>query len=79
MAGPLDPSPPLLLVPPALEVPLAAAGVCSGASGFGSFDILAVSASDILAVEFSINPITSDSGANQVVVSGPLCTQLLKS
>ena len=61
---PLDPSAPLLPVPLALEVPSAAAGVCLGASGFGLFDVPTVSAFGKLALEFSINPITGDSGAD---------------
>ena len=79
MTGPLDPSAPLLPVPPALEAPLAAIEVCSGALGFGSFDIPAVSAIGKLADGFSINPITSDSGADRLVPSELLSTQLRKS
>jgi len=50
-----------------------------GASGFGSFDVPGVSTFGKLAIEFSINPITGDSGADRVVVSGSLCIQLRKS
>ena len=79
MAGPLDPSAPLLPVPPALEAPLVGTGVCLGTSGFGSFDIPAVSAFGAPADGFSINPITGDSGADRLVPSELLCTQLRKS
>ena len=78
-AGSLDPSALPLLLPAALEVPAIAAGVILGASGFGSFDVPGVSVLGKLTVEFSINPITGDSGADRVVVSEPLCTQLQKS
>ena len=78
-AGSLDPSAIPLLVPAALEVPSVTAGVISGTSGFVSFDVLSVSVLGKLTVEFSINPITGDSGADQVVVSESLCTQLRKS
>ena len=77
MAGPLDPSAPLLPAPP--EALPAAAGVCSGALRFGSLDVPGVSAFGGLAVEFLINLITGDSGADRVVVSGSLCIQLRKS
>jgi len=79
MAGPLDPWAPLLPAPSALEAPSAAAGVHSGAWGFGSFDIPAVSAFGKLADGFSINPITGDSGADRLVPSELLDTQLWKS
>ena len=78
-AGSLDPSALLLLIPAALEVPSVAAGVILGASGFGSLDVPGMSELGKLLVEFSINPITGDSGADRVVVSEPLCTQLWKS
>ena len=64
----------------ALEVPpVAPEGLSLGASGFGSFDVPGVSTFGKLAIEFSINPITGDSGADRVVVSGSLCIQLRKS
>jgi hypothetical protein len=63
-AGSLDPSALPLLVPTSLEVPSVAAGVSLGASGFGSFDVPGMSVFGMLAVEFSINPITGDSGAD---------------
>jgi len=78
-AGSLDPSAIPLLVPAALEVPSVAAGVILGASGFGLFDVPGVSVLGKLTVEFSINPITGDSGVDRVVVSEPLYTQLRKS
>ena len=78
-AEPLDPWAPLLPAPSAMEAPSAAAGVRSGAWGFGSFDISAVSAFGKLADGFSINPITGDSGADRLVPSELLCTQLRKS
>ena len=78
-AEPLDPWAPLLPAPSALEAPWAAAGVRSGAWGFGSFDIPAVSAFGKLADGFLINPITGDSGADRLVPSELLCTQLRKS
>ena len=78
MAGPLDPSAPLLPVPPALEAPSAAAGVWSGASGFGSVDFPTVSTFGKPAGGFSINLITGDSGADRLVPSELLDTQLRK-
>ena len=66
MAGPFDPSAPLLPGPAALEVSSAAAGVCSKTSGFGLSD---VSTLGILTVGFSINPIIGDSGADRLVPS----------
>jgi len=78
-AGSLDPSALLLLIPAALEVPSVTAGVILGALGFGSFDVPGMSELGKLTIEFSINPITGDSGAVRVVVSEPLCTQLRKS
>ena len=77
--GPFDPSAPLLPVLPALEVPLAAAWVCSKTSGFGLFDVPAISALDILTDGFSISPIIGDSGIDRIVDSGSFCTQLRKS
>ena len=79
MAGPLDPSAPLLPDPPALEAPSAAAGVRSGASGFGSLDFSAVSTFGKLVAGVSINPIIGDSGADRLVPSEPLDNQLRKS
>jgi len=79
MAGPLDPSAPLLPVPPALEAPSAAIGVCLGVLRFGSFDTSAMSAFGKSADVFSINPIIGDSGADRLVPSELLCTQLQKS
>ena len=76
MAGPFDPSASLLPDPPALEAPSAAAGVCSG---LGSLDFSAVSTFGKLAAGVSINPITGDSGADRLVPSEPLDTQLRKS
>ena len=79
-AGSLDPSALPLLVPAAPEVPSVAGGVILGDSGFGSFDVLSVSVFGKLAVEFSINPITGDSGVDRVVVSDEsLCIQIRKS
>ena len=78
-AGPLDPPAPLSPVPPALEAISVAAGVCSGTSGFGLFDILVVSASGNPADGLSINPIASDSGADRLVPSELLDIQLRKS
>ena len=63
----------------ALEVPSVVVGVSLGASGFGSFDVPGMSVFGKLAVEFSINPITGDSGVDRVVVSESLCIQLWKS
>ena len=78
MEGPFDPSAPLLLDPPALEAPSAAAGV-SDVSRLGTLGFSAVSALGKLAAGVSINPITGDSGADQLVPSEPLDTQLRKS
>jgi len=76
----LNPSAPPLPIPASLEVPsVAAEGASLGASGFGSLDVPGVSAFGGLAVEFLINPITGDSGADRVVVSGLLFIQLRKS
>ena len=79
MAGPFDPSAPLLPDPLALEAPSAAVGVCSGASGFGSLDFSAVFTFGKMAAGVSINPITGDSGADRLVPSELLDTQLRKS
>ena len=79
MAGPFDPLAPLLPVQPALEVPLAAAWVCSKTSGFGLFDISVVSGLGVLTDGFSINPMIGDSGADRLVPSELLDTQLRKS
>ena len=79
MAGPLDPWAPLLLAPSALEAPWAAARVCLGAWGFGSFDIPAVSTFGKLEDGFSINTITGNSGDDWLDPSELLCTQLRKS
>ena len=76
--GPFDLSAPLLLDPPALETPSAAAWV-SNVSGLNSLGFSAVSALGKLAVGVSINPITGESGAYRVVSSEPLDTQLRKS
>ena len=65
--------------PPALEAPSAAAGVCSGASRVGSLGFSAVSVLGKLAAGVSINPITGDSGADRLVPSELLDTQLRKS
>ena len=62
----------------ALEAPSAAAGV-SDVSGLGSLGFSAVSALGKLAVGFSINPITGESGADRLVSSEPLDTQFRKS
>ena len=62
MEGPFDPSAPLLLDPPALEAPSAAAGVCSGASEFGSLDFSVVFTFGKMAAGVSINSNTGDSG-----------------
>ena len=78
MEGPFDPSAPLLPDPPALETPSAAAGV-SDVSGLGSLGFSAVSAVGKLAAGVSINPITRESGADRLVPSEPLDTQLRKS
>ena len=78
MEGPFDPSAPLLPDPPALEAPSAAAGV-SDVSGLGSLGFSAVSAVGKLAAGFSINPITGESGDDQLVSSEPLDTQFWKS
>ena len=75
-AGPFDPSAPLLPGSAALEVPSAAAGVCSKTLGFGLSDVSALS---IQTVGFSINPIIGDSGADRLVPSELLDTQLWKS
>ena len=79
MAGPLDPSAPLLPDPPALEAPSPATGVCLDPSEFGSLDFSAVSEFGKLAAGVSINPITGDSGADRLVPSEPLDIQLRKS
>ena len=50
-----------------------------GALGFGSLDFSAVSAFGKLAAGVSINPITGDSGADRLIPSEPLDTQLRKS
>ena len=50
-----------------------------GTSRVGSFAVPAVSTFGNLVDEFSINPITGDSGADRVVPSEPLYTQLQKS
>ena len=76
--GPFDPFVPLLLDPPALEALSAATGV-SDVSGLGSLGFSAVSALRKLAVGVSINPITGESGADRLVSSEPLDTQLRKS
>ena len=68
--GPFDP---LLPDPPALEAPSAAAGA-SDVSGLGSFGFSAMSALGQLAVGFSINPITGESGADRLVSSEPFDT-----
>ena len=73
-AGSLDPSVLPLLVPAALVIPSVAAGVSLGASGFGSFDVPGMSVFGKLAVEFSINPTTGDTGTDRVDVSGSFCT-----
>ena len=73
-----EPFDPLLPDPPALEAPSAAAGV-SDVSGLGSLGFSAVSTLGQLAVGFSINPITGESGADQLASSEPLNTQLRKS
>ena len=67
-----DPPAPLLPNPPALEALSPTAGVCSGPSGSGSLDFLAVSAFGKLATEVSINPIIGDSRADRPVPSEPL-------
>ena len=73
--GPFDP---LLPDPPALEAPSAAAGV-SDVSGLGSLGFSAVSTLGKLAAGVSINPITGESGADQLVPSETFDTQLRKS
>ena len=78
MKEPFDPSTPQLPDPPALEAPSAAAGV-SDVSGLGSLSFSAVSALGKLVVGVSINPITGESGADRLVSSEPLDTQLRKS
>jgi len=78
-AGSFDLSALPLLIPATLEVPSVATEVILGASGFGSFDVPGMSELGKLTVEFSINPITGDSGADRVVVSGSVCIQLRKS
>ena len=78
MEGPFDPSAPQLPDPPALEAPSVAAGV-SDVSGLGSLGFSAVSILGQLAVGFSINPITGESGADRLASSEPLDTQLRKS
>ena len=79
-AGVFDPSAPPLPVPSAFEVLLVAAeGVSLGAFGFGSFDVPGMFAFGELAVEFSINPFTGDSGVDRVVAAGSLSIQLRKS
>ena len=76
----LDPSALSSPIPVAAEVfSTAVDGVSLGASGFDSFDVPDMLASWQKAGRFSINPITSDSGADRVVASGSLCTQLQKS
>ena len=73
--GPFDP---LLPDPPALEAPSVAAEV-SDVSGLGSLGFSAVSILGQLAVGFSINPITGESGADRLASFEPLDTQLRKS
>ena len=65
--------------PPALEAASAAIGVQSGAGVFGWLDFSAASTFGKLAAGDSINPITGDSGADRLVPSEPLDTQLRKS
>ena len=78
-AGSFDLSALPLLIPATLEVPSVATEVILGASGFGSFDVPGMSVFGKLAVEFSINPTTGDTGTDRVDVSGSFCTQLRKS
>ena len=78
MEGPFDPSAPLLPDPPALEAPSAAAGV-SDILGLGSLGSSIVFALGKPAAGLSINPITGESGADRLVHSEPLDTQLRKS
>ena len=76
--GPFDPSAPLLPDPPALEALSAAAGVLDF-SWLGALGFSAVSTLGKLAAGVSINPIIGDSGADRLVSSEPLDTQLRKS
>ena len=62
-----------------MEALSAAAGVCSGASRVGSLGFSAVSIQGKLAAGVLINPITGDSGADRLVPSELLDTQLRKS
>ena len=78
MEGPFDPSAPLLPDPLALEAPSTVAGV-SDVSGLGSLGLSAVSALRKLAAGISINPIIGESGADRLVPSETLDTQLRKS
>ena len=78
MEGPFDPSASLLPDPPALEALSAAAGV-SDFLGLGALGLSAVSTLGKLAAGVSINPIIGESGADRLVPSEPLDTQLRKS
>ena len=78
--GFLDPSAFSLPHPAVFEVPSPAAeGVDAGTSRGGSFDVPGMSTLREIIVEFSINPITGDSGVDRVLASGLLSIQLRKS
>ena len=80
MAGFLDPLASLPPIPVAVAVsPVAAGGVSLVVLGINSFDVPDVPASRQTTAELSINPIIGDSGADRVVASGSLCTQLRMS
>ena len=57
----------------------AGGGVDTGTSRGGSFDSSGMSTLGDRVVEFSINPITGESGVDRVLVSGLPSTQLWKS
>ena len=78
--GFFDPSTLSLPHPAAFEVPSpAAAGVDAGTSRGGSLDVPGMSTLGEGVVDFSINPITGESGVDRVLASGLLSIQLRKS